>query len=71
MPWRIGATIAHELAHWTGHADRLARNLTGRFGDDAYAMEELVAELSAAFTCATLGIAGAARCADHAAYLGS
>ncbi|MBP6728813.1 MAG: DNA primase, partial [Microthrixaceae bacterium] len=34
--------------HWTGHADRLNRDLTGRFGDDAYAAEELVAELGAA-----------------------
>ena len=54
-PDALGATVAHELAHWTGHPDRLARDLTGRFGDDAYAVEELVAELSAAFTCATLG----------------
>ena len=33
-PDAIGATVAHELAHWTGHPDRLARDLTGRFGDD-------------------------------------
>ena len=31
------ATALHELGHWTGHPSRLNRNLTGRFGDDAYA----------------------------------
>lgn len=43
-------TLAHELAHWTGHPTRLNRTYGKRFGDDAYAAEELVAELSAAFT---------------------
>jgi antirestriction protein ArdC len=62
------ATLAHELGHWTGHADRLARDLTGKFGGDSYAMEELVAELSAAFTCARYGVTPADR-TDHAAYL--
>lgn len=50
------AVMAHEHTHWTGHADRCARDLQGRFGDDKYAAEELVAELGAAFICATLGI---------------
>ena len=50
------ATSAHEHAHWTGHPTRLDRNLANRFGDHAYAAEELIAELSAAFTCAVLGI---------------
>lgn len=49
------ATAFHELAHWTGHKSRLDRDLSGRFGSHAYGMEELVAELSAAFTCANLG----------------
>lgn len=62
------ATSLHEHAHWTGHASRLARDLTGRFGDSAYAAEELVAELSAAFLCASLSIPGRLR---HAEYLGS
>lgn len=62
------ATLAHELAHWTGHPTRLDRDLTGRFGDDAYAVEELIAEMSAAFTCAEVGIAPAIR-DDHAPYL--
>ena len=63
-------TAAHEHAHWTGHHTRLDRNLTGRFGSDSYAMEELTAELSAAFTCAHLGISPTPR-PDHAAYLAS
>ena len=62
------ATVLHELAHWTGHPDRLARDLTGRFGSESYAAEELVAELAAAFLCADLGIAGKLQ---HAEYVGS
>ncbi|WP_348683022.1 ArdC family protein [Acidovorax soli] len=64
------ATLAHELIHWTGHPTRLAREFGQRFGDSAYAFEELVAELGAAFVCADLGIATDAR-EDHAAYLQS
>ena len=48
------ATLAHECTHWTGHLTRCNRDLTGRFGDDAYAAEELVAELGAAFLCGDL-----------------
>jgi antirestriction protein ArdC len=64
------ATRGHESIHWTGHASRLSRDLSGRFGTDAYAAEELVAELGAAFTCAHLGISTTPR-PDHAAYLAS
>lgn len=62
------ATSLHEHAHWTGHESRLNRDLSGRFGEAAYAAEELVAELSAAFLCAALSIPGRLR---HAEYLGS
>lgn len=62
------ATSAHEHVHWTGHPDRLARDLTGRFGSDAYAAEELVAEVGAAMWCGQAGISAATR-TDHAAYL--
>lgn len=62
------ATLLHELTHWTGAAHRLNRTFGVRFGDEAYAMEELVAELGAAFLCADLGIALDPR-PDHAAYL--
>ena len=63
------STAAHEHAHWTGHQDRLNRNLSGRFGDHAYGAEELIAELGAAFWCAQFGLEQATR-QDHAAYLG-
>jgi antirestriction protein ArdC len=61
-------TLFHELTHWSGAKHRLARDMSGRFGSEAYAMEELVAELGAAFLCADLGIAATPR-TDHAAYL--
>lgn len=64
------ATLLHELTHWTGHANRCARDFSGRFGDDAYAMEELVADLGAAFLCSDLGITSTPR-PDHASYLAS
>lgn len=61
-------TALHELGHWTGHASRLGRDQTGRFGSAPYAREELVAELASAFLCAALGIEPTVR---HADYLGS
>ncbi|WP_288760077.1 zincin-like metallopeptidase domain-containing protein [uncultured Brevundimonas sp.] len=65
------AVLAHELVHWTGHRDRLDRDLSlGRFGDEAYAREELVAELGAAFVCADLGLTLEPR-PDHARYIAS
>lgn len=50
------ATALHELTHWTGNETRLNRNFGKRFGDDAYAFEELVAELGSAFTVGQLGM---------------
>jgi antirestriction protein ArdC len=50
------STVLHEIGHWTGAPSRLDRDLSGRFGTESYAMEELVAELSAAFVCADLGV---------------
>jgi antirestriction protein ArdC len=64
------STKLHELTHWTGAESRCNRQFGKRFGDDAYAMEELVAELGAAFLCADLGITDVPR-ADHAQYLES
>jgi antirestriction protein ArdC len=61
-------TALHELGHWTGHATRLARDLSNPFGSAGYAREELVAELASAFLCAALGIVPSVR---HADYLGS
>jgi antirestriction protein ArdC len=63
-------TLLHELTHWCGHEMRCAREFGKRFGDHAYAAEELVAELGAAFLCAHLGIASEPR-QDHAQYLAS
>jgi antirestriction protein ArdC len=58
----------HELGHWTGHRSRLDRDLRSRFGGRAYAAEELVAELCAAFLCAEFSIDGDLR---HAGYIAS
>lgn len=50
------STLLHELTHWTGHASRCARDLSGRFGNQAYAAEELIAEMGSAFLCAALNV---------------
>jgi antirestriction protein ArdC len=62
------ATLAHEHVHWTGAKSRCDRDLTGRFGNESYAAEELVAELGAAFVCATLQLDSEPR-PDHAEYV--
>jgi len=49
-------TLLHELTHWTAHEKRLARDLSGRFGNSAYACEELVAEIGSVFLCSMLGV---------------
>jgi antirestriction protein ArdC len=61
-------TCFHELGHWTGHASRLARDLSHVFGSADYAREELVAEMASAFVCASLAIVPTVR---HADYIGS
>lgn len=63
------SVLLHELTHWSGAEHRLARTFGERFGDDAYAMEEMVAELGAAFLCGDLGITVDPR-PDHADYIG-
>ncbi len=48
-------TLGHEVIHHSGHPSRLNRDFTGkRFGSEAYAIEELIAELGAAFLCSDL-----------------
>lgn len=65
------ATLAHELTHWTKHPARLDRDFgRKKWGDEGYAMEELVAELGAAFLAADLDLTAAPR-PDHAAYIAS
>ena len=61
-------TALHELAHASGHASRLNRDLSGRFGSRKYAFEELIAEIASAFSCAALGIVPTVR---HADYIGA
>lgn len=60
-------TALHELAHWTGHATRCARDLSGRFGAHKYAAEELIAEIASAYTCAALGVEGQLQHAEYIA----
>ena len=64
------ATALHELSHWTGHKSRIDRDFSKskRWGDSAYAFEELVAELGAAMLCAHLKIDGQLQ---HASYVAS
>jgi antirestriction protein ArdC len=62
------SVLLHELTHWTAPEQRLNRDLKNRFGSEAYAMEELIAEFGSAFLCAQLGITLEPRL-DHAAYL--
>ena len=62
------ATALHELAHWTGHPSRCDRPLGRRHGLDAYAFEELVAELGAAFLTNHCGLPGELQ---HASYIAS
>src|SRR6266849_743201 len=61
-------TALHELGHWCGHPSRLGRDLSGGFGSALNAKEELVAETTSAFVCASLGIIPTVR---HADYIGS
>lgn len=50
-------TNFHEMGHSTGHESRLNRDLTGAFGSEKYALEELRAELSAMFLEQEVGLA--------------
>jgi antirestriction protein ArdC len=64
------STLAHEHTHFTAKDNRCDRQLGKRFGDNAYAAEELIAELGAAFTCAHLRLSTEPR-EDHAQYINS
>jgi len=64
------SVLSHETTHFTSHASRCDRHLGKRFGDAAYAMEELIAELGSAYTMASLELELTPR-ADHAAYIAS
>ena len=62
------AVLFHEAGHASGGSHRLNRNLSGRFGSAAYAMEEMIVEFCAGFLCADLGITAQTR-EDHAHYI--
>jgi antirestriction protein ArdC len=65
------ATLAHEATHYTRHPSRLNRDFgRKRYGDEGYAVEELVAELGSAFLCADLELTPEVR-DDHASYIAS
>jgi antirestriction protein ArdC len=71
-PHEYYGTALHELAHWTGHESRLARlTKLARFGSEAYAVEELCAEIGAAFLCSELGIPQSDDLSNTTAYLAS
>lgn len=62
------STLLHELVHWTGAAHRLDRGFGDGFDKEKLAVEELVAEIGAAYLCADLGVSNQPR-PDHAAYV--
>ncbi len=63
------STFYHECIHATGHKKRLDRDMSGTFGSEDYAREELVAELGAIFLCNELGVSY--EIDQHASYLNS
>lgn len=66
------STRFHEMAHSTGHKTRLARDFSGRFGDQAYAFEELIAECTAANLMSACDVVASGTLRDdHVAYLES
>lgn len=63
--------LAHELTHWTKHPSRLNRDFgKTKWGNEAYAKEELVAEIGSCFLAADLGLEPETR-NEHAAYISS
>jgi putative DNA primase/helicase len=63
------STLCHELLHSTGHSMRLNRNMSGnRFGDKAYAFEELVVEFATSMLLGACGLSGDLR---HIEYIAS
>lgn len=64
------ATSFHEITHWTGHHSRINRKIKNKFGNHAYAEEELIAELGSAFLGAEFNLSGS-KATDHANYIGN
>ncbi|MHB1752174.1 MAG: ArdC family protein [Acidiferrobacter sp.] len=67
-PEAFYSVALHEMTHSTGHKSRLDRDFSGRFGTEAYAFEELIADLGSAFLGADIGILNTTL-SDHADYL--
>lgn len=65
---RYYGTALHELTHWTGHPSRCSRTLANRQHIEAYAFEELVAEMGSAFLSSHCGLQGELH---HASYIAS
>lgn len=70
-PQEFTATLIHEMAHSTGHPDRLNREKGKKFGDELYAKEELRAELSSVFTQDNLNLKIHSNIDNHTAYIKS
>lgn len=73
-PEEYYSTMFHEMGHSTGHTSRLNRKEVNdpiTFGSHDYSLEELVAELTAAFLCAETGISNEVTEANTAAYIAS
>ncbi len=68
-PEERAATLFHELSHASGHASRLNRDLSGRFGSASYAKEELRAELASSAIGSMIGLP--CDVPNHASYLQS
>lgn len=66
---RYYATALHELGHWTGHSSRLNRDLQNPFGSEAYAKEELRAEIASLMIGNDIGIGHDP--GQHASYVAS
>lgn len=64
------AVLLHEMAHSTGNSSRLNRNIKNAFGDPMYGKEELIAELTSAVCCKSLGITSGIQ-EENAQYLKS
>lgn len=66
------ATVLHELSHWTSAPERCAREIgKASFGSEAYAKEELLAEIASYMVCRELGLARPGLDEQHQAYVGS
>lgn len=54
--YAFAATMLHEMAHASGAEHRMNRDLSGGFGSEKYAIEELRAEIASAFMANEFGI---------------